>query len=144
MIESKMVLKINKIDYKRATAKLRRILDESIKAGNLTSEDLKELGKSKAKSIAPVYSGQTRSKIKARASKGKDGVSWLIYATNILNDNHIRNIENFDLTRWMHTSPRAQGHIKRGNRQFLYETTRYLNKIKKNVAKGHFNNIKIK
>jgi len=138
------VIRITKIEDKLAAAKLKKLVKAAIKEGNLTSKDLKDLGKRKARSIAPEWSGLTRSKIKARSNRDKDGTSWIITATNILRDGHIRKIAKFDLTRWMHTSPRAQGHIKSGNRQFLYETTRYLNQIKKNVAKGHFNNIKIK
>lgn len=51
--------------------------------------------------------------------------------------------DNFSLTRWSHTSPRAKSHFKSGSPTFMYDTRDYLNRYGMVKAKGFFKNIKL-
>lgn len=126
------------LDYRRLNKKKARIKKAAVKAGNDTVNDLVKLGVHKAKSIAPQFTGRTARLIKGVYTKGQGNQTQ----GRVITPNRIQN-RNFNLPYWMHTSPRAQGHIKSGNRQYMYETTRYLNQIKTRIAKGHGNRINI-
>lgn len=133
------------INTKRAERRLRNLEREIRQKSDATVNELGRLGKDKAKSIVPYYSGNTFKSIRRRTTRGSQGAEARIFIEPyILDDGHVRNIANFSLVRWMHTSPRAVGHIKSGDRLFMYTTRNYLNEIKTGVAQGKFKNINIR
>lgn len=126
---------------------------KKLKAGaDLTSNELAILGKRYAQSIAPYDTGRTAQHI-AIYTKGN---TKQIKAKNPTRGKQHRwagksgykgvdNYPNFNLVRWMHTSPRAKSHFKKGGQpRFMYKTRDYLNSIKKGVAKGRFKNINLR
>jgi len=125
--------------YKKLNAAKAKI-DHASKASVMT---LAKAGMYKAKSIAPHYSGYTAKLIRTRTKKLNDGYESVVLSPNSTrNDGHVRRISRFNLVRWMHTSGKAQKHIKSGNRQYMYETARWLRTQSGRVAKGQFNKIK--
>lgn len=122
--------------------KLKQMMEEQ---GRLTRDDLIEMGKQFARSIVPVYTGRTHEYIIARKGENSDGSFGVIVAKNpTVSDGHVRNIGNFNLVRWMHTSPNSSKHIKSGDRKFMYTTRDYLNGTKKRVATGRYRKIKLR
>ncbi len=127
---------INKLVKLQAQVKI--LGDESVRT-------LGELGKWKARSIAPYRSGLVYRNIMLQK---KEGLNALVMAKNPINsypgEPHIRRISNFNLVRWMHTSPKAIRHIHSGDPRFMFTTREYLNKIKGGVARSTFNKLKIR
>jgi hypothetical protein len=123
------------------------------KYGKLTVDELGSLGVAHARRYAPYFTGKTARSIVKRYKETSDGhkVDIVIEPKRLVND-------GFDLVKWMHMTggihrkpnpynknPGHVGkHIKSGNPRFMYSTRDYLNKIKKRVAKGKFDRIKIK
>ena len=115
------------------------------KQGTATVSELGKLGKSYAKSRVPYYSGDTYRAIKRRTLKTKEGPQAVIFISpKQPQDGNMRNWADFDLVYWMHYSSKARNHIKSGDPQFMFNTEAYLNKIRKGIAKGKFDLIKIK
>lgn len=139
-----MVLRVEvKID--KALAKLNRLRNNITQKGDATVNELADLGKYYARSRAPHYTGKTADFIIAYRSKGPSGAEARVVARNpTASDGHMRRMPNFNLVRWMHTSPRAVKHIYSGDRQFMYSTRDYLNKIKTGVAQGRFKGINLR
>jgi hypothetical protein len=109
-----------------------------------TAETLADMGKLHARDIAPYETGKTVSLIKKFVYPTAKGYEATIVAQNpTASDGHKRNIKNFNLVRWMHTSSKALGHIYSGDPRFMYSTQMYLEKIKKSVAQGKVKDIKI-
>jgi len=144
-----------KVDVKidKALAKFNRLKNLIIKEGNASVKQLADLGKWRAKAIAPHWTGRTADFIRVINTQGKGGITAQIKAFNpTKGDAHTwnptgkanRRIANFNLVRWMHTSPRARSWIKSGDEKFMFTTRDYLNKIKKNVATGRFRNINLR
>ncbi len=126
----------------KAERKLRRAEKLILKTGNATVLELAQLGKQKARSVVPVFSGRTHDFIRVLKTRGKDGIKARIMAFNpTKSDGHLRRIANFNLVRWMHTSARAARHIKSGDERFMFTTRNYLNRIKKGVATGRYKSI---
>ena len=132
-----------KIDTTKLDAKLERLRKALKKAGTETIIDITEKGKLFAKLKAPHYTGKTADYIIARKNPAL-GQGTIVARNPTANDGHQRNIANFHLVRWMHTSSKAQRHIKSGDRRFMYRTAEYLVQIKKGVASGHFDKVNIK
>jgi hypothetical protein len=106
-------------------------------------QELGELGKQYARARAPYYSGATFRNIVLMRGKGK--YEARILAKNpTANDGHSRRIANFNLVRWMHQSPKAEHHIKSGDRQFMYSTRRYLSATGKARVTGSFKSVILK
>lgn len=137
-----------KVDFRNLHKKLRKVQREVAKRGEATVQDLLKLGMHNAKKIAPFYTGRTAKLIRTYMKKKSEGSAGIIISPNsTLNDGHFRKQTNFNLVKWMHLTKgylRGRKHIKSGNPQYMYETARYLKKIKKGVAQGHFNKINIK
>jgi hypothetical protein len=132
------------VSAERAFKKLNKALVVYNQEGMQTVEQLAQIGMWHAKAIAPHDTGYTASLITTRVYKTPEGARAQIIARNpTANDGHPRRIKNFNLVRWMHTSPNAARHIYSGDRLFMYTTRDYLNKIKKSVAKGKHRRINI-
>lgn len=128
------------IDVSKASKKLFRLERKMRTEGVAGAQEIGELGKFYARSIAPYYSGATFRNITLR--RGDDESESVIFARNpVAGDGHRRNIKNFNLIRWMHTSPRAKSHIRSGEPQFMYKTRDYLAKQAPLRMKTRFNKI---
>ncbi len=148
-----------KVDYRKAMVKLRRLKKKLALEGNKTVDNLAALGKANAKKIAPYYTGKTAKLIRVIKTIGESGIA----TATIFSPNPTPNRGGFNLVKWMHITKgkfrsnnigvikrsggrhghAGQKHIHSGNPQYMYETTRYLKNIKTNVAKGHFDKVKI-
>jgi hypothetical protein len=124
-----------RVDRSQATRRLNKLLTAVSEAGTATANEMGEIGKAKAQRLAPYHSGQTFRAIKLVKAKGPE---VLLLANNVLRDGHPRNIQNFDLTRWMHTSARARRHIHSGDPHFMYTTRDFLRSIGGNVGGKNF------
>ncbi len=130
--------------------KLRAARTAIKKGSEATVEELAELGKIHAKNYAPYLTGYTRDSIitkrSMQTSKGPSARIMIDPGMRLRPNDGIHRSANandkFNLVGWMHKSAN-RGHFKTGNPQFMFAARRYLNKIKKRVAKGKFN-IKIK
>jgi len=140
-----MVYLKTKVDTSKAERKFRRLLQQVDREGKATINDLVGLGKNFAKSIVPVCTGRTYQFIISRTGTDAKGPFGRVIARNpTASDGHLRKISNFNLVRWMHTSGKAQNHIKSGDRKFMYTTRDYLNGIKKKTATGRYKRINIR
>lgn len=142
-----------KVITQRATARLAKFEKAVERAGKATVKDLINIGKAKAQQIVPK--GPTGWLYKSIQGKELGGpkASGMIYLTPkiVPNDGIHRGIpgkgsnwkylNNFNLARWMHTSPRAVSHITSGDPHFMYTTKAYLEGRKMTVAAGNFNRI---
>lgn len=132
------------VNTRRAQKKMRTLVKKSEQRGAKTVADLANLGKRFAKSIVPVFSGRTYRSIRKRVLRRKGGPEAKVYVyPTVLKDGHNRQIQNFELVRWMH-QPKNRGHFRSGEPQFMYKTRDYLNKMKKKVAQGNYKNINIR
>ena len=139
-----MVLK-GDVKISGALRKLGKLQNQIIREGNATAQDMAELGKQKARSIAPYHSGRTHQFIRKRVKRVPNGALARVEAFNpTKSDGHRRNISNFNLVRWMHESPKAIKHIISGDREFMYTTRKFLNGIKGRVATGRYRNINLR
>lgn len=128
------------VNARNAFRKLNQARMGLFRASEATIENLTQLGKARAKSRAPFFSGKTARMIRAIKRKTATGHESIIISPNsVKSDGHTRRHSDFNLPRWMHTSPKARRHIKSGDRRYMYSTAAYLNRIKNKVAKGHFN-----
>jgi hypothetical protein len=121
--------------------RLSRLQKKFEEEGSLTVNEVGELGKSYAQSIAPRDTGIMVSMIKWFRPQG-DQPNGVIRALNPINsypgEPKRRNIADFNLVRWAHTSPNANRHFRTGDRQFMYRTTSYLRQRAPNIARGRF------
>lgn len=139
-----MVVNI-KADVTKALEKLNKVNKGIVALGRLTTENLGESGKWYAKTLVPVYTGRTYSLIKTFGpTRGRRQEVIIVAENPTEKDGHRRNIANFDLVRWMHTSVKALRHIRSGDPHFMYTTREYLNNIKTGVAKGNWQKIRIR
>lgn len=89
-----------------------------------------------AKAIAPVQSGKTMRAISFQSQRST--LSGTLVGREGHRDKTWGN-EEFRLTEWMHTSPRALSHIKSGEPRFIYETT---NDLRRKInSKFYFRNL---
>ncbi len=131
-----------KIDFRNLNKKIIKVERAAIRQGEKTVYDIGDLGRAKAKSIAPFLSGRTAKAIRTIRRKGKSP-SVTILSPNMY-AHPMTDGQTFHLPLWLHTSPIAKRRSnKSGNYQYMYETARWLRSIKKRVAKGHFDKIKI-
>jgi hypothetical protein len=130
---------IVKVNTKKARIKLQNTERKSDVMARRAVETLKNIGKDYAKMLAPKRTGKMAGMIRGIVSKKANGWQALILSPNpTKSDGHIRNIQNFNLARWAAESPRAVDHFKTGKARYMQLTSDYLNKIKKQVARGHF------
>lgn len=88
-----------------------------------------------AKSLAPHWSGKTRNLIAVYQRPTPKGSIATVLARNpTANDGHTRNIKNFNLVRWMHTTGRGQAHIKSGDPTFMWSAAEIVRRDKKRIA----------
>jgi hypothetical protein len=142
-----------KVIPQRALARLKKFEKAVEKAGHATVKDLINIGKAKAQQLVPKGStGWLYSQISGRQLSGPNPVGMIYLKRQILPNDGIhrrvppknatwRYLNNFNLARWMHTSPRAVAHIKHGDPHFMYTTKAYLEGRKKTVAAGNYNRI---
>jgi hypothetical protein len=134
------------IDYSGFRRKQKLIEAKMKQAGEATIANLCKAGKFYAKSIAPLYSGTLIGSISYKTSQGQTGE---VYIKDIPEPHRTSNSiakTTVALSRWMHKSNGMLGgnkHIISGSPRFMYRTKDYMNTIKKGVAKGHFDKIKI-
>lgn len=131
-----------RVDISGAVRKLNRANKKVVTLSQKTVDSLTEMGKNRAKQIAPYYTGKTAKLIRRLpARQRKEGVSGAIIAPN-----PTKSRSNFNLVKWMHKSNgilRGRKHIKSGEPQFMYKTSYYLEKIKRRVALANFKNSKL-
>lgn len=139
-------------DYKGALKKFQLTMRKIKEAGDQTVKQITKEGVLKAKASAPFDSGKTARSIRSKYyDRGEDGADSIIIAPNAhkkeFKDRNPATTKfgpNFNLTRYMHSAKGiSSGHFQRGRPDFMNITRAYLNKIKKGVAKGKFNKIKI-
>lgn len=136
------------VDAKDLFRKAQKVKRLKLIASKESINTLTELGKVRAKEIAPYFTGRTAKLIRRLpARQRKDGIQGAIIAPNpTLSDGHVRNIANFNLVKWMHETNgvlRGRKHIRSGEPQFMFKTRDYLNRKKKSVAQAKFNKIKL-
>lgn len=133
---------------REAFRKINRLQRIASRLAIKTVHDLADLGKFRAKEIAPYWSGRTAGLI--RAIKRDDGTAMVLSPNSTKGDanrmypQYSKYQGNFNLVRWMHETNGGPGHIKSGDPQYMYTTTDYLNRIKGRVAKGNFSRINLR
>lgn len=139
------VVGTTKVEYRGLQKKLLKTQQAIIKQGTATVQTLGDIGRMKAKSIAPFWSGKTAKAIRTINLLGNRPSSRIVSPNMYPHPSSEVEGGVFNLPRWLHTSRNAKMRpSKSGNYQYMYETTRWLNQKKKGVAKGHFSNINIK
>jgi hypothetical protein len=131
-----------KVNTTKARVKVQNTERKSDVLAQRTVEALKEMGKSHAKLLAPKDTGKMAGMIRGIVSKKANGWQALILSPNpTKSDGHRRKIKNFNLARWAAESQRALTHFRSpGKARYMQLTVDYLNKYKKQVARGHFKN----
>lgn len=128
-------------DFSGAFKKLKRASKKIDSGAQEAVNEIGELGKNYARSIAPYRTGQVYRNIKLFKGKAYEvKIQALNPIRSYPGEPHQRNIANFNLVRWMHTSPKARGHIKSGDPIFMTTTARYLRAKAGEVARK---NIKV-
>ena len=133
----------------RAQARLSKFQKGVEKAGKQTVQDLVNIGKAQAQVLVPKgKTGWLYKSIQGRVLGGQKPVGMIYLQPKIVPVDGVHrrskgNYPNFNLARWMHTSPRALSHFKRPEREVRFmDTTRdILNSRKKTVASNNFNRI---
>ena len=134
-----MKYEVTNIDYTGFRRKQKIIQQKLKQAGDESVKTLCQLGKAHAKTIAPFYSGILAGAISYRTSNGTQGE---VYIRDMKDGGNT----TIKLAKWMHqTKGEIDGKkwIRSGSPTFMYRTKDYLETIKKKVAKGHFDKIKI-
>ena len=155
-----MVSKKGKVDARRAFRKLMQVEKLLYKKTDETAENLAKRGKYMAREIAPFDSSRTAKFIRVIQLKGAETSTWMIQAMSPTKGGANRKFKttkypDFNLVRWMHETngifrsdnPYGKAgtkHITSGEPRFMYVVEEHLNRIKNDVAKGTFKNIKIK
>ena len=146
-----------RVKYDKALKKLRDAQRKVVKEGNDSVEELAKLGKLQAQYLVPKNTGDLKSFIKVIRNQSSNELTATITVEGFKAERIYGpgNYPDFDLVRWM---ARTKGvfqsnnpfgkagtkHIKSGDPQFMLNTTKYLNRIKKGIAKGKFNKINIR
>jgi len=139
---------------KMAIARLAKAMKKIEEAGEATVQDMVTVGKEQARILVPKgRTGWLYRTIQGKVIKkgsGSEGIIFLKPAYLPNDGNHRRkyNGQNwkyvkFNLARWMHESPRARAHFKKGDPQFLYTTKRILNAKKGSMTRNGFGNLKL-
>ena len=138
------------VNSKRAEQKLKALREQLSSEGELALTDATQFGKQYAISIAPKYTGVTAKSIKARTNQ-RDLTSRIFTVPNSNDGPRPRNpggsgqvFKNFNLIRWMHTSSKAESHIKSGKPRFMYETRDELQKVFGAKVTGRWRNVVMK
>jgi hypothetical protein len=139
-------MRVDRSKAERRLAGLRRQLPEAAKR---TLAQAAQYGRDYAKTIAPYYSGKTTRLIKAQTGDTS-------YQATIVSQNPTANdgkdwsrsfkgySKPFNLVRWMHTSPRAAGHIRSGDRKYMYTTAAILRREFPKTIRQSFKSIFIR
>jgi hypothetical protein len=136
-----------KAKAQRAYARLRKFEKAAERAGKTTVKDLINIGKAKAQQLVPKGpTGWLYKSIQGKELGGPKPVGMIYLTPKIVPVDGVHrwskgNYPNFNLSRWMHTSPRAISHIKSGDPHFMYSTKAYLEGRKMTVAAGNYNRI---
>lgn len=130
------------VDVSKAERKLNALLNDLEAGAQLVADDVGQIGKNYARLRAPYYSGKTFRLIKLRRMNG--GEAQVVAQNSTRSDGHTRNIANFNLVRWMHTSSKARRHIHSGDPRFMYTTREYLKSIASVQGQKRFDKITVK
>ena len=126
-----MAMTIKNIDYREAQIKLAKLARQMVKVGNGGVVALTHLGVRKEKSIAPQDSGKTARMIRGIfKQKGNGEMQGMVLTPNWVHHG------DFNLPRWLNTSPNAERFIQTGEPRYVEKTMKYLNSIKKSTMKG--------
>jgi len=138
-----------KVYTSAAKARLGKALKKIEKAGFVTTKDLVNIGKDKAKILVPKgNTGWLYKTIQGKVTGTGANVKGRIYLSPVIvpNDGIHRSAQakdTFSLAFWMHKSPRAKHWFHNGSNTFMYDTKNYLRSKKKGVAMSRFNSIKL-
>ncbi len=140
-----MATKVNTTGFRK---KMRQLEKEVRSRSVATVEDLKDLGKNYARSIAPYETGFTVRSIEGRVEETAKGPRSFVFIKKSMkyrpNDGvHRGGTNSFDLVRWMHI-PKNKGHFRSGEPQFMFKTKDYLQDKKGVVARGNFSKLNIR
>lgn len=135
------------VDTSKAQVRFNKLSKKLAERGALMVDELGQLGKSYAQLKAPRDTGIMVSLIKYFKPTGQ-ATEGTIRALNPIKsypgEPHRRNVADFNLVRWAHTSPKARTHFRTGDPQFMYRTTSYLRQRASNIARGRFDRAVIK
>jgi len=135
------------VDTRKLNLRLGKLAAGFKDAGELSLKTVGEMGKARARLLAPKYSGKTFQGI---SLFGPQGGEFKIVAKNpTASDGWSRGAGSapyrtrgkFNLVKWMHESPSAAAHIKTGDHQFMYTTADYLRGLAPKVVRAEFNKI---
>jgi len=138
-----------KVYTQRAQARLVKFQKQIEKAGQQTVQDLVNIGKEQARVLVPKgKTGWLYKSIRGKVLGGPNPRGQIFLDPKILPVDGVHRYSEgkypqFNLSRWMHTSPRAQHHFRSGDSQFMYTTGRILNERKKKIAEGNYNKLTI-
>ena len=151
-----MKIKTNEYKFRRAAyARIQKWEKRIQKAGQASLRDLVNLGKDIARSIVPRgTTGWLYRSIKGKIVNGKNPRGAIYLSPQILPNDGIHRRKytgnkkwkyvNFNLARWMHTSPRAQSHFKgRSEKEvkFMYTTYDRLRQRAGSIGSKNFRKI---
>jgi hypothetical protein len=132
-----------------AIARLRKAEQKIMRTGEVSTQELVNMGKDFARAIVPK--GSTRwlyNTIKGRVLKENNGSKGEIFLSpSIVPIDGVHRwsagrYPQFNLARWSHTSPRAVSHFTNGDPKFMDTTREYLRGVGLNRVKGRFKTIK--
>ena len=135
------------VDTKRLDRKMTKLILGFKDAGAFSLKEIGELGKTKARLLAPKLSGRTFQGITLMKNDGRE--VRIVAKNPTASDGHKRGNGStryftrgkFNLVKWMHTSPRAVYHIKTGDHLFMYSTADYLRRVAPQIVESEFNKI---
>jgi len=134
-----------KYDIRKAEKKLKEAKQFYTKKGEDSVNILARMGQAYAKSIVPRDTGKTANLIKVFSGTDSEGPYAKIIAQNpTANDGHFRQMKNFNLVRWMHTSPKAASHIRTGDERFMFTMAERMQIESKRVVRQLFNEARFK
>jgi hypothetical protein len=116
---------------KKKLAKLER---DMLSGAKNSVDDLLKIGVIYAKVNAPKLTGKTASLIKSSNKPQRDGSVGQIISPNST-PNKTWSGGKFILPRWLAESPNAPRLVNSGDARYMKSTTRYLNRIKKDIAR---------
>lgn len=138
------------VNSKRAEKKVKMLREKLEKEGELALTDATQFGKQYAISIAPKYTGVTAKSIRGRTNRN-DLTSRIFTVQNSNDGPRPRrgeakgsSFKNFNLIRWMHTSPKAPSHIHSGKYNFMELTKKELRKTFGAKVTGRWRNVVMK
>lgn len=135
------------VDYRNAFRKLnetKRLAGESAQA---TVWKLADLGKYRAKEIAPFWSGETSKMIRAIKKGSVQNPTAMIISPNrgrVSVSSIIKKKYDGSVPKFLHSQDYERLANKSGESYYMDKTAKYLNSIKRDVAKNNFKKINLR